>query len=197
MDPQENLFALIEAAENQQKAAAAAITALKNERAALSTAIESLKNASGTLQKAAGDAAGQAVTKSLDKSLQTAEKAANRSIELLDTATDKVRAAGTWISFKIAAAVALVGALAIGAVYGIGQYMVSSTLQEITALRAEKIELQANVDDLAKRGGRAKLNNCGGRLCIEASTNQGEGYDGWVTPWKAKNGANLVILRGY
>lgn len=197
MDPHEQLFGLIAAAEAQQKAAATAIAGMAKERGELAATLEALKNAAGTLQKGLQEAAGRAVKDSLDQSLENAEKVSNRAVGVLRDATEQVRQAGTWVSFKTAAAVGLVGVLTIGAVYGIGRYMVSSTLQEISDLRAQKAELQANVDDLAKRGGRVKLNTCGGRLCVEASSNQGEGYDGWRAPWKAQNGANLVILRGY
>jgi hypothetical protein len=85
----------------------------------------------------------------------------------------------------------------LGTAYGLGQYMVASTLGELQDLRTQRAELQANVDNLAQRGGRARLNTCGGRLCIEASGSQGEGYEHWSSPWKSKNGANLVVLRGY
>jgi len=197
MDPQEQLFGLIEAAETQQQAAAAAIAAMAKERRELAATVEAIKNATGTLQNGLQDAAGRAVRDSLNQSLESAEKVANRTVRVLDEAAGKVRDAGTWVSLKTAAAVGLVGVLTIGAVYGIGRYMVSSTLADVQALRAEKVELQANVDDLARRGGRAKLTTCGGRLCIEASSNQGEGYETWGSPWKAQNGANLVILRGY
>jgi len=197
MDPQEQLFGLIEAAETQQQAAAAAIAAMAKERRELAATVENIRNAAGTLQNGLQDAAGRAVRDALNQSLENAEKVANRAVRVLDEAAGKVRDAGTWVSFKTAAAVGLAGVLTIGSVYGIGRYMVSSTLSDVQALRAEKIELQANVDDLARRGGRAKLTTCGGRLCIEASSNQGEGYETWNSPWKAQNGANLVVLRGY
>lgn len=197
MDPQEQLFGLIEAAETQQKAAATAIAAMAKERRELAATVEAIRNAAGTLQNGLQDAAGRAVKDSLNQSLENAEKVANRAVNVLREATHQVREAGTWVSFKTAAAVGLAGALTIGAVYGIGRYMVASTLTEIQELRAQKVELQANVDDLARRGGRARLNMCGGRLCIEASSNQGENYENWNSPWRAQNGANLVILRGY
>lgn len=197
MDLQEQLFGLIEAAETQQKAAAAAIAAMAKERRELLAAVEAIKDAAGTLHYGLQDAAGRAVRDSLNQSLENAEKVANRAANVLQATTDQVREAGTWVSFKIAAAVGLAGALTIGAVYGIGRYMVASTLADLQDIQAQKAELQANVDDLARRGGRARLNTCGGRLCIEASSNQGEGYETWNSPWKARNGTSLVILRGY
>jgi len=197
MDPQEQLFGLIEAAETQQKAATAAIAAMAKERRELAATVEAIKNAAGTLQNGLQEAASRGVKDSLNQSLESAEKVCNRAARVLDEAAGKVRDAGAWVSFKTAAAVGLAGVLTIGAVYGIGRYMVSSTLADVEALRAEKVELQANVDDLARRGGRAKLTTCGSRLCIEVSSNQGEGYEAWNAPWKSKNGTNLVVLKGY
>jgi hypothetical protein len=197
MDPQEQLFGLIEAAEAQQKAAAAAVAGLAQERRELAAATEALRKASGAVQKAAGDAAAGAVTESIGDAPKAAERAVNQAVGALDEAAAKVRNAGAAVSFKIAAAVALVGVLTLLVFMGIGRWWISRDLQEIRDLQAEKVQLQAAVDDLAKRGGRAKLTTCGGRLCIEASSNQGEGYEQWASPWKAQNGASMVILRGY
>jgi len=80
---------------------------------------------------------------------------------------------------------------------GIGRWWISSDLREIRELQAQKILLQETVADLERRGGKAQLTKCGGRLCIEASTHQGEGNERWAAPWKSNAGANLVILRGY
>jgi hypothetical protein len=197
MDPQEQLFGLIEAAEAQQKAAAAAVAGLAQERRELAAATQAIKNASAAVQKAAGDAAAGAVTESMGEAPKVAARAVNQAVGALDEAAAKVRAAGAAVSFKIAAVAALVGVLTLLVFIGIGRWWISSDLREIRALQAEKVELQATVDDLAKRGGRAKLTTCGGRLCIEASSNQGEGYEQWAAPWKSAAGANMVILRGY
>lgn len=197
MDPQEQLFGLIEAAEAQQRAAAAAVDEMRQERKALAAALHEIRNTAGTLQQAVGEAAGRAVVASIGEGSQTALRAANQAAGVLDQAAVKVRAAGAAVNFKIAAAVALVGVLTLLVFVGIGRWWILRDLQEIRDLQAQKIELQAAVDDLARRGGRAKLTTCAGRLCIEASTNQGEGYDSWSSPWKSNSGANLVILRGY
>jgi hypothetical protein len=197
MDAQEQLFGLIEAAEAQQKAAAATIAAMAQERRELLATVEAIRNAAGILPRGLQEAAGRAVRDSLDQGMKSANRAAQRAVSELSEATDQLRQAGTWVSFKTAAAVGLAGALTICAVYGMGRYMVASTLTDIEELQAQKAELQANVDNLARYGSRAKLTKCGGRLCIEASSNQGEGYENWNSPWKARNGRNLVILRGY
>ena len=197
MDPQEQLFGLIEAAEIQQKTAAGAIAAMEKECLELSATISALKHAAQTIQNGLEDAAGRAVRDSLSRSLKEAEEVTHQAKTMLRESTDQVCKASTWVSFKTAAAVGLVGALILGTVYGLGRYMLASTLTEIQDLQTQKAELQANVDSLAQRGGRSKLTLCGGRLCIEASSNQGNGYEHWNSPWKSKNGANFVIVRGY
>jgi hypothetical protein len=54
------------------------------------------------------------------------------------------------------------------------------------------------LDKLAQRGGRIKAQYCGGRLCIEASSNQGNGQTDWQGPWNNKQDqVQLVIPNGY
>jgi hypothetical protein len=47
-----------------------------------------------------------------------------------------------------------------------------------------------------KRGARIKLSTCDGRLCIEASPNQGKNKNE-LGPWKSENGKLMVIPKGY
>ncbi len=72
-------------------------------------------------------------------------------------------------------------------------------LRQVQTLRAEKAQLQADVAMLEKRGGKIVMLSCGGRLCIEASSNQGKGAEHWKgANWRnEENGAALVIPRGY
>lgn len=187
---EQQLYNLMLLAEEQQKAAGAAVAALAKERAALTSTVQTLQNA---VSKAAADQ----VRESIGEAPKEAVEALNQAVEALRNAAADVRGAGAWVSYKTAAAVGLVGVLMLATVYGIGRYMVASTQSEIRDLRAERDTLQAAVEDLQRRGGKAKLTTCGNRLCIEASSNQGEGYEQWGAPWKAQNGSNLVILRGY
>jgi hypothetical protein len=70
---------------------------------------------------------------------------------------------------------------------------------EKAALAADVAQLQANVSALEKKGGRIAMTTCGGRLCIEASSNQGVGAEQWKGGmWSNKEtGVQLVIPRGY
>ncbi len=89
--------------------------------------------------------------------------------------------------------------------YAIGyftQSQIADLRVEKAQLRLEKAELEANIADLHKRGGKIKMTNCGGRLCIEASTNQGNDAGGNPAPmgsWLTSDGRKvpLVIPRGY
>jgi len=78
-------------------------------------------------------------------------------------------------------------------------HQVSSLREEKAALLGDVAQLQANVAALEKKGGRITMTTCGGRLCIEASSNQGEGAEKWKGGvWSNKEtGVQLVIPRGY
>ena len=55
-----------------------------------------------------------------------------------------------------------------------------------------------NAEALAKKGARIKMTDCGGRLCIVASKNQGEGASDWHGNWNnAQTGQTFVIPQGY
>ena len=76
---------------------------------------------------------------------------------------------------------------------------------EQAALQADIAQMQVQVAELEKRGGRIVMTECGGRLCIEASANQGQNKDGSpaaMGSWQRdiKNGGgkvSLVIPKGY
>ena len=58
--------------------------------------------------------------------------------------------------------------------------------------------MQVQVSELAKKGGRIKLSDCGGRLCIVASKNQSATVSDWHGPWNNdKTGQTFVIPNGY
>jgi hypothetical protein len=90
------------------------------------------------------------------------------------------------------------------AVYVLGRFMLPSEAdrQEVERLRSEKAQLEANIADLTKRGGRIKLDRCGpaNRVCVEITPAQGEGqgqadFQGsWVSN---DNRHRYVIPKGY
>ncbi len=201
MDFEDKLAGLYGAVEDQQKAAQEMMGELVQERTKLTAAIEAIKNASSGLQTATGSAASKAVTETLAKAPQTAVAALTAATEALDDAADKVRNAGAWISWKFALVFAFAGAAAVATNYAIGRFTLPDAAT-IAALRSEKAELEASIADLHKRGAKIKIAQCGTRLCIEASTNQGTDAAGNPYPmgsWLTTDGRSvpLVIPRGY
>ncbi|ECV5707782.1 hypothetical protein F2K45_24450 [Salmonella enterica subsp. enterica] len=204
MDDHDKLGAMFAVMEEQQAAVKAAIAGMAQERKALAIAIDSIKGTTGALQQATGDAAARAVVESIGQAPKTAVAALNQATGALDKAADQVRNAGAWLTFKAAASIAGVGLVMVLTMYVLGRFMLPSEadLQEMAQLRAEKAELEANIADLARRGSKIKFNTCGGRLCIEASSNQGKDANGnpaTVGSWRTTDGRDvaLVIPRGY
>lgn len=204
MDDHDKLGAMFAVMEEQQAAVQSAIAGLAQERKAMAAAIDAMKNTSGTIQKATGDAAARAVMESIGQAPKTATTALNQAAGALHEATEQVRSAGAWLTFKVAASVAGAGLVMVLAMYVLGCFMLPSDAdwQELAQLRVEKAELEANIADLNKRGAKIKLNTCGNRLCIEASSNQGKDAAGNPAPmgsWETVDGRKvaLVIPRGY
>lgn len=197
----DDLSGLYAAALAQQDAASGAINDLAKEREQLSAAIEALQNTARSLQKATGDAAAKAVTETLGQAPKTAQAAFNAAAGALDAAAGKVRTAGAWLTWQFAVVFILVGSAAVATNYAIGRFTLPDRA-EIDALRSEKAELEASIADLSKRGGKLKFNTCGGRVCIEASSNQGKDVNGnpaSMGSWRTTDGRDvaLVIPRGY
>lgn len=201
----DDLAGLYAAALAQQGAATEAINDLATERARLTATIETLQNTSRSLQKATGDAATKAVTETLDKAPKTAQTAFNAATDALNIATGKVRNAGAWLTWQLGLVFILTGVAAVVTNYALGyftQSQIADLRLEKAELRMEKAELEASIADLHKRGAKIKINTCGGRLCIEASTNQGNDAAGNPAPmgsWLTTDGRKvpLVIPRGY
>ena len=197
MDINDQLSALFAAALEQQEAAKEAVADLTQERKALAAAVEAIKNASSSLQSATGSAASKAVTESLGQAPKSAVMALNAATGALDEAADQVRNAGAWISWKFA----LVFATAVATNYAIGRFTLPDRA-EIEALRSEKAELEANITDLTKRGGRIKLSTCGpnNRLCMQITTKQGSapGQTNFQGAWMSSdNKKHFAIPHGY
>lgn len=201
MDINDQLSALFAAALEQQEAAKEAVADLTQERKALAAAVEAIKNASSSLQSATGSAASKAVTESLGQAPKSAVMALNAATEALDEAADQVRNAGAWISWKFALVFAFAGATAVATNYAIGRFTLPDRA-EIEALRSEKAELEANITDLTKRGGRIKLSTCGpnNRLCMQITTKQGSapGQTNFQGAWMSSdNKKHFAIPHGY
>lgn len=211
------LMAVAEEHQKAVKAALDGLTAeraaLAKERAAVAEAAASVAGVAGEVRKAAAEAvpaiqkaAGEAVGASVRQSLAGASDAAAKAlgeaakpvigslsgmVQAASDAEGSMRNAGQWFAWKWVAVAAggLVGVCLVAyASLAMQLHQVSSLREEKAALMGEVAQLQANAEDWAKRGGRAKLETCGDqrRLCVRIDKSIGYGKDG-----------DYFVLRGY
>ena len=185
---------------------------------------QAARNAAPALQQAAQDAVGAAVDSAIRRALGEAsgaavaviDAAAKPMLEQLSGVAAKAQQAEQQLhqatdSFGWKWAMIAAGALACTLAAFIlvawmaiwlQRFQVTELAQQKAQLQGEVVQLQAQAAALAKKGARIKLARCGGRLCIEASSDQGKdrskGAPEWRGPWKNnENGAPLVIPNGY
>ena len=110
------------------------------------------------------------------------------------------RRAMTWFSVKWIALTAA-GFVGMSAMAWASVWWQRNAVNELTAqktaLEADIAEMQVNAVALAKKGGRIKITDCGGRLCIVASKNQTGSFSDWHGLWNDKTGQTMVIPNGY
>lgn len=222
------LMAVAEEHQKTVKAAIDGLTAeraaLAKERAALTQAAASVAGVAGdvrkaaanavpAMQKAVGEAIGASVRQSFTGASEVAAKALGEAVKpVIDSlsgvvqeankAKGSLKNAGQWFAWKWVAVAGggLVGVCLVAYVALAWQlHQVKSLGDEKAELAADVAQLQANVSALEKKGGRIVMTTCGGRLCVEASTNQGQGAEQWKGgSWSHKEtGVQLVIPRGY
>ena len=214
MDEQQ-IFGLMAVAEEHQKAVAAAIAGLAAERAALAKERAALARVAQGIQKDIDDAVSAAVKRSLDGASETAAKALSEAarpvidrlsgvVRAAGDAEGSLRSAGQWFAWKWVAVAAggLVGVCLVAYVALAWQlHQVKSLGDEKAKLAAAIVRERATVAELTKDGGRVRWNKCGGRLCFEASSNQGTYSNGTPIPlgsWTTNKGhVPLVIPKGY
>jgi len=223
MDPQQLLATLIQLSDEQQQRIAELLNRLEQQTRILTTASQRAAQAANTLdhngQKTAlhlQAAVQQSVETTLHDTLTTLSQRAEGAFQdagqpLLHTLAGVTKSAEA-IEHHLQRAVktfrwqwgAIAGGAALTAVVVVilGVWLAASTLvswrsAELEQLNTEIAQSKARLEELNRRGGKIELTDCGGRLCAYASTNQGEGYKDWKTPWTGKNGLPVVILRGY
>lgn len=110
------------------------------------------------------------------------------------------RRAMTWFSVKWIALTAA-GFVGMSAMAWASVWWQRNAVNELTAqktaLEADIADMQVNAAALAKQGGRIKITDCGGRLCIVASKNQTGTFSDWHGLWNDKTGQTMVIPNGY
>ena len=223
MDPQQLLATLIQLSDEQQHRIAELLERLEHQTQTLTTASQRAAQAANALdhngQKTAlhlQAAVQKSVETTLHDTLTTLSQRAEWAFKdagqpLLHTLAEVTKSADAieqrlqravktfrwkWSLIAGGAALTAVVAVILG-VWLMATFMVSWRSAELERLNAEIAQREARLEDLDRRGGKIELTDCGGRLCAYASTNQGEGYKDWKTPWTGKNGLPVVILRGY
>lgn len=203
MDEQE-LFGLVAVAQEQQKAVKSAIDGLTAERVALARERAALGTVVADSVKQSLRGASEVATKSLREAANPIFSKLDSAVRAATEVEGYMRAAGAWFAWKwVAMAAGGTAGVCLIAYLALAWQLheVSSLRTEKAALAAEVTQMRANVSALKRRGGNIVMTTCGGRLCIEASSNQGTEQDGSPIPmggWTAHGGrVQLVIPRGY
>lgn len=117
-------------------------------------------------------------------------------------ADQELRRAARWFGTKAMLLVAT--SVMVGWLFGWGGVLWEAhqhrqLVEQNEALKADIDSMKIEVGQLEAKGGRIKLlpGGCGGRLCIEVSSNQQAGNEGWKPGWKSAKGVGLVIPNGY
>ena len=222
---EEQLYGLMAAAVEQQKAVDAAIKGLATEKAAMAAARVALEavvvdvkrsatSASQQLQKAASEAVSIAVERSMAGASKTAASALSSAtapvisklsdvVRVAAEAEGRLRNAGAWFAWKWVAVAAggLFGVCALAYVsLAWEMHKVSSLRDDQATLTADIAKMQANADALAKKGRRISLSKCGpdNRLCVEVASKQGDGVDDYQGSWQSDDKLHqYVIPNGY
>jgi hypothetical protein len=110
------------------------------------------------------------------------------------------RRAMSWFSIQWIA-VAAAGFAGLSAMAWVSVWWQRTQVTDLTAqkaaLEADIAEMKVNAVAIAKKGGRIKIADCGGRLCIVASKNQTGDFSDWHGPWNDRTGQTMVIPNGY
>jgi FtsZ-binding cell division protein ZapB len=217
MSDDEKLFALMAIAEEQQASAQRAIEGMAAEREKLAKQREAMaklirelaytsERAAGAMEKAAGTALQDAADKSVVLVAQAVAEAFKRTfapaVKNLSNIVDSAAGAERQIRSALAGfswrSMLMVSSIVMGALLGVWftgmvsiswqRYQIDRLSDQRRSLEDEVQALQAQSNDLAKRGGRIKLKSCGEhmRLCAEVELEMRYGERG-----------EYFVLKGY
>ena len=222
MDVKQMLGVLLNTTEQQSQTTEKLLAALKGDIEGLNAAThetqnaaslisQSAGNAAQTVQKAVKEAVGDSMVNCMDGVSQTASMALETALVPIlrklsdlvtkaDEAEEKLTRATASFGWKWAATASMLTVGAVVIALGLLWAIVDYQRGEVESLMAEKAQLKADVAILEKKGGRIKLNQCGpsGRLCVEITTNQGDGKGAFYGAWQdASASRDFVIPKGY
>ena len=152
-----------------------------------------LEDAASAAGRAQAQQFGQEVAAEARKALDESSARATAAAKSLDQASKHLHQQ----SVLRAAGITAGGAFGIVAALIVAAWFYLPSKSEMEALRVERAQLQASIENLAKRGARIKIDNCGGRLCVAVNTDQGQSNVDWRGAWHAADGEPLVIPKGY
>ena len=160
------------------------------EHARVREAIAELRAAGVVLQKDVTQAAGSAV--------QDAFKELQKDIE-------RAQGAMKWFSYRwiviAGLTLALLSALGFGLLWASltwQRHELTELTEQRAAIEADIAEMKVNAAELATKGARIKITDCGGRLCIVANKRQSDDATDWHGVWNnEKTGQTFVIPKGY
>lgn len=185
MDDKQLISVMIETAEQQSARSARLLVALDK-------ATQAMEGLVPGIQKAAGEA----MSVEARLALAGATKAAVDVTSTLETAAQ-------WFSWKVfvLAAAGLAGiCLVAWASIWWPRYRITSLIEQKAALQMDVAELQTNVEALAKKGGKIKMNVCGPkkRLCVEVDPDQeAKGWEDFKGPFSGDGRGTYIIPKGY
>lgn len=116
----------------------------------------------------------------------------------VQAADTRLRRAVTWFSWRWAAMLGFLGAgvvlavvLVTNTLVGWERFQIDSLSEQRTALTEEVRRLEATAKTWRQKAGRANLNECGGRLCVEVDDTAGR--------WTVNNDQSrpFAIIKGY
>lgn len=181
--PEEQIYGLVEVVDSQQKTTERLLEKLN-------LGLSQLDDTRQLLTKTVSEAAQRGVANALAQAPDATAKTLQASTRALEEATDHAQSASRSLGWQTVGIVAVGCLTAVLGVLGIGWYITPAP-EEIKALRAEKRALEVALDELERRGGRIKLNQCGAknsRLCAEVDETAGSFAEG---------GRKYRVLKGY
>ncbi|HUG60150.1 MAG TPA: hypothetical protein VL002_18120 [Candidimonas sp.] len=190
MDDQQKIMAMMVLAEDQQKAAQAAIDDLAKQTASIEQgAARAVRTAMLSVEEKTIDA------------FKDHGDAINESVEAAHGAAAAIKASIKGVGWKLAgvaflAALGAVIAFAIAAYALVGwqSYQVASLAREKADLVQEVASLKAAAENFTKKAGKAQLTTCGdkGRLCVQVDQSFKD-YERGIALFEG----GYVIIKGY
>ena len=193
MDTERKIYGLLETVEQQQKSLQIAAEALDQTRQAIALLVEEVQEAA-----ASGASAGAAqALKQAEFLIAEAAKPTIAEFKQVAASAAQVKSqfqrAATWATWKHFALIAggcLTLLLGVWIAVAAQRADLTDLKNQKAALEGEIATLKSSVEDLARQGGRIKLNVCGNDRRKCAKVNMGMGTF-------SKGGENYMILDGY